>query len=223
MDIQLQELEVVEPVEAGGTDDCGAGGYTGGAGEAYTGVSNNGDGGNGTAWHGGGGYFSSGKSNGIATLEQYAYIGGEGWCCGAEFGGNGGIAGNGGEIKVSSNSKIYAYNGNKYTDGTEYNNGENQIEIYAQNGILREVYIQMLFFNSAYHRSYDYYSKYIKKGLLLTNSDIASSTAKLIRAETTCDVTNYKNPITNSKQGIGSGAGYIEISNGTYIVDNSMN
>ena len=31
------------------------------------------------------------------------------------------------------------------------------------------------------------------------------------------------NNVDMSTQGIGSGAGYIEISNGTYIVDNSMN
>lgn len=207
----------------GGTDDCGAGGYTGGAGEAYRGVSNNGDGGNGTSWYGGGGYFSSGKKNNVAIIDSYAYIGGEGWYCGTEHAGNGGIAGTGGNIKISENGRLYAYNGNKYTDGTNYNNGDNQLIIYAQSGILRNVYIQMLFFNTAYNRNYNYYSKYITSGLLLTSSDVASGTNRLIRKESSCEKTNYINIANNSVQGVGSGAGYIEISNGTYTIDASMN
>ena len=34
---------------------------------------------------------------------------------------------------------------------------------------------------------------------------------------------SYTNPITASNQGIGSGAGYIELSNGTYEIDSSLN
>ena len=34
---------------------------------------------------------------------------------------------------------------------------------------------------------------------------------------------SYTNPVTGSNQGIGSGAGYIELSNGTYEVDPSLN
>src|SRR5699024_9281881 len=49
--------------------------------------------------------------------------------------GNGGQAGAGGNIKVSLNSKIYAFNGNLFTDGTDYQNGINQCPIYSQTGV----------------------------------------------------------------------------------------
>lgn len=45
----------------------------------------------------------------------------------------------------------------------------------------------------------------------------------LVRPETTCAKSGYINPSTNSIYGIGSGAGYIELSNGTYIIDGNMN
>ena len=38
----------------------------------------------------------------------------------------------------------------------------------------------------------------------------------LVRPATTCELSGYKNPITNNTQGIGSGAGYIELDNGSY-------
>lgn len=38
----------------------------------------------------------------------------------------------------------------------------------------------------------------------------------LIRAEKTISKTGYINPETNDCYGIGSGAGYMEVSNGTY-------
>ena len=38
----------------------------------------------------------------------------------------------------------------------------------------------------------------------------------LIRAEKTINKTGYINPETNDCYGIGSGAGYMEVSNGTY-------
>ena len=48
--------------------------------------------------------------------------------------GDGGVAGRGGNIKVSRNAKIYAFNGNRYTDGTSYGSGLNQCPIYLQAG-----------------------------------------------------------------------------------------
>ena len=43
------------------------------------------------------------------------------------------------------------------------------------------------------------------------------------RNENGIEKTSYINPISNNLQGIGTGAGYIEISNGTYIIDSLMN
>ena len=153
------------------------------------------------------------KSNQNSYIIGIGGLGG----CGENLGhlaGNGGQAGSGGEIKVSNNAKIYAFNGNRYSDGTDYNNGKNEAPIYAQMGIVPERY------------------KWIaSNGIAL----------ELVSSQTTIPKTNYINNImksqnvtinsnvsflTNvdmSKQGIGSGAGYIEVSNGTYTIDSSLN
>ena len=141
---------------------------------------------------------------------------------------NGGTAGKGGTILASENSKIYAFNGNLYTDGTDYNNGINQCPFYSQAGIKIA--------------TYSYYDK----------SNSGRFSIKLLENQSTIAVTNYENklylsepifsqnktlninttlgitgnPLSNvdmSKQGIGSGAGYTEISNGTYTIDASLN
>ena len=99
---------------------------------------------------------------------------------------------------------IYAFNGNKYTDGIsghEYNNGINQIEIYAQNGII--------------HARYDISECQRTSS---TNYNLQYTVAQTYRDD--LPKSGYTNPITNNTQGVGSGAGYIETSNGTYTVYN---
>ncbi len=165
-------------------------------------------------------YGGRGGRRGIVPFE-YSF-----W---ADSAGDGGIAGKGGNIKVSENCKIYSYNGNKYTDSTEYNDGENQLEIYAQGGILRSVYKLNSWWNYKENYNYEFFS-----GLFGTT--IAENVDKVIMAETynelelvcvryeqSCEKSGYINPETGSEQGVGSGAGYIELSNGTYEVDPSLN
>ena len=136
VEVTLLQVLVAEEPEAGGGDHAsGGGGYTGGCGQPEIARADNGLTANLTPFYGtGGAYFSSGKTSGnyLSNPETFAYIGGQGSQCSDwnSQGGDGGIAGQGGNIKVSEHAKIYAYNGNKYTDGTEYRNGENQLEIY---------------------------------------------------------------------------------------------
>ena len=54
-------------------------------------------------------------------------------------------------------------------------------------------------------------------------SNVSERKNILVRPETICTLTGYINPITNNSQGVGSGAGYIEISNGIYTLDPSLN
>ena len=137
--------------------------------------------------------------------------------------------GKGGEIKVSKNSKIYAFNGNRYTDGTDYQKGINQCPIYIQNGIIT--------------------AKYKWKFTGDNTKDISCNTTNTTMVQTsaqkTINKTGYVNKYYSEKsvdsnltinpsisiltninmtnQGIGSGAGYIEVSNGTYKIDSSLN
>ena len=50
--------------------------------------------------------------------------------------GSGGSAGQGGIIFCSEKAKIYDFNGNLYSDGTDYQKGINQCPIYAQAGVI---------------------------------------------------------------------------------------
>ena len=137
--------------------------------------------------------------------------------------GNGGNAGAGGNIKVSSNSKIYAYNGNLYTDGTDYENGLNQCPIYLQAGIVTAKYN----YNSEYGGPESYK---LFELILISNQSITEKSGyknnKYDSIETSKKYVTKNSVLTNidmSYQGVGSGAGYTEISNGTYIIDSSMN
>ena len=131
----------------------------------------------------------------------------------------------GGKVKVSSLAKIYAYNGDMITDGSSYsgvtgympdgtstgvalsviekNNGTKIIplQIFGQAGISRAVY----------EANY----KTITKSADLEN--------KVIKPEQTIVKSGYKHPDTESVFGVGSGAGYVETSNGTYVIDDSLN
>ena len=139
--------------------------------------------------------------------------------------GSGGIAGKGGKIKISKNAKILAYNGDRITNNDytatyyEYDkdgnktsqalevmkkqNGSNFIptNIFIQSGIKRAVYA---------FSTYD-------SDKLLNELNLPRDTSKgricLLQEE----------HVESFGQGIGSGAGYVELSNGTYKVDKSLN
>lgn len=132
------------------------------------------------------------------------------WC--NDMAGSGGKAGNGGTIKVSKNCKIYAYNGDAITNGdyssitvpdnitlsvTQKPNGQNTIPayIYGQAGKSRAAYT----LNNLEVTKFADLRKTLVAG---TNTNIAT---------------------TSYGQGIGSGAGYIELSNGSYSVDSNLN
>ena len=225
---------------AGGTCCAGAGGYTGGSGDSDEIKAENGlAGSNGHHCSGellaGGGYFQGGYGLDInGNNRQILALGGvynQGHHPNlSDASGSGGIAGSGGNVSVSENSKIYAFNGNLYTDGTDYLDGINQCPIYLQSGIKVAKYTYRKYNNSNYctfdmilnsSQEISVTSGYINN-LYMINSEYINN--KILNINTVLSVTD--NPLSNvdmSKQGIGSGAGYIEVSNGTYAVDSSMN
>ena len=223
---------------AGATCCTGAGGYTGGGASNYATRAVNGSYGgectrcSGMYW-GGGGYFSgpTGRdTSGINVKDCFGGMGGTSYYIGHRAG-DGGTAGKGGNVKISSDSQVYAYNGNRYTDGTGYNDGLNQCPIYLQAGISPARYVVASYgtHDISPHKTYG-----------LTNGITLSRTSALDKNK---EKLSYVNPaydnvkqtdkiitmnellknVNMSNQGIGSGAGYIEVSNGTFIVDNNMN
>ncbi|MBO5397920.1 MAG: hypothetical protein J6A36_03205 [Clostridia bacterium] len=139
--------------------------------------------------------------------------------------GSGGTGGMGGIVKSSANANIYSFNGNMYTDGTSYENGLKQCPIYLQAGIITAKYISVW-------ESGNLFSLVSEQGVssksgynnTIYESNINYKNNKTLNINTLLGITG--NPLSNvdmSTQGIGSGAGYIEVSNGTYEVDASMN
>lgn len=214
---------------AGGTCCAGGGGYSGGGSDGQF-VTNELWGENGYRSHSeatsdqywpGGSYFE-----GPFLGKDFSNALGGMWNTGAWFGtgggnnnfehksGAGGTAGKGGIVKFSNNAKIFAYNGNKYTDGTDYNNGKNECPIYCQAGIILG--------------KYDITSD-CNISDMITRGEI-----QLVEAQKSTDKTGYVNSDPNvnenitlntseheitfnlNTQGIGSGAGYIEVSNGIF-------
>lgn len=198
--------------------------------------------------------YNHGTNSNITT----PYVGGQGGVFYNNNGyfpsGSGGKAGNGGNVKVSSTAKVYAYNGDRITnddyttpiydydkDGnvlsttcyvlTKYGTEQktSPIKIFAQSGILRNVYYTNLDWGRKPTTGYDYfYSIFgnqieasVKNIIRPTNYDEVGN--YLIRAERNVGTTGYINPETQDCYGVGSGAGYMEVSNGTYTVDSTMN
>ena len=167
-----------------------------------------------------GGYYTRGNSDGNAEL-QLGYVGGEGgssldtvWYSGNS--GSGGYAGSGGIIICSELSKINSYNGDRITNGKydeiyyEYDKDgmitENVLRVLEKmNG---EKFIPAFIFAQAGISRKVYYGNWSSAKTLNDLRNI------LFKEE-------YK--INSYVQGIGSGAGYIELSNGTYKVDSLLN
>ena len=131
----------------GGNHGPGGGGFSGGRGEADTVESKNIDGAGGPAvlHGGGGGYFSS--YNGTYSIERQPALGGGAAkylssVFGGDGAGNGGAAGDGGEVKKSSTAVLTAANGSYKTATKQW--GVTPTPIYVQSGYsldkLRENY-----------------------------------------------------------------------------------
>ena len=127
-----------------------------------------------------------------------------------DVGGDGGVAGSGGVIFTSEYANIFAFNGNSFTDGTDYQLGSNQLEIFAQKGELRDVYK----YNCWWGRLFDCDSNYFKNifgdtaNPDIVNVEKATSLVEmksiLVRPNTNCELSGYKNNETGSVQGVGS-------------------
>lgn len=223
----------------GGDHASGGGGYSGGCGQPYLGYGYNGYSSNQTSFTfgTGGAYFENGTCS-----ETYAskytnpttlhHIGGEGGTASPSqttSGGHGGIAGSGGTILYSSDANIFAFNGNRYTDGEsghesprQEGNESNQCPIYGQAGIFRDVYVYDYGIASWDTELYtDMKNFAIKNFSAYSISSAKSSTSDthtnlLVRSAYSESPLSYSNPTTNNAYGIGTGAGYVEVSNGTF-------
>ena len=206
-----------------------AGGYTGGNGQycdnsiPVNGLAGNiGDPPN-NFYSAGSGYFSESKDFFTPNTKVWLYhgaLGGGGaynlktyWSFSS--GGDGGVAGKGGTIRVSENATVEAYNGNKYTDE---NGLVEYCPIYIQDGKLLEITTPLGFWTEQDNK---YYSALFKTVINLETTwgkkGIDSGVGKLRDSSTDEKLKlSYINPVTKSNQVMGSGAGYIELSNGTF-------
>lgn len=131
----------------------------------------------------------------------------------------------------NSNEHIHAFNGNMYTDGnTGHENPritpQNQLQIRAQNGELIEIYKYDTYWNELSYHKYDFLKEILGDTLYseASNYKLWTTGTKnnyLIRSAIKDEKikTGYTNISTQNVYGIGSGAGYIEVSNGIYTVE----
>ncbi len=224
--------------------DVAGGGYTGGCAEMNTISNYNGRRGEGTTCGGGDGYFEAGVWVSNVTGEYLVVTPdscGQGGKAPIYFStyprcesGDGGVAGKGGFVECSRESTVYAYNGDQitnedyssinYSERIKMQSGKTSapLKIFAQEGILRAVYKYNSWWNIQDGRNYGYLKELlgdkinetIKYEQTPTTSDDIKNLK--VRDECSCDKSGYVNPITHKSQGIGSGAGYIEISNGSF-------
>lgn len=138
--------------------------------------------------------------------------------------GGGGYAGNGGQVKVSEKAQINAYNGSYITDATDdiMTNTwkeENPCIIYIQNGTPQTISI-----DTVREVCSVVFNKIINKLQLRGFTYQASTSLNDSRTYLiTADMRGVDYSATSYGQGIGSGAGWVEVTNGTYTVDSSMN
>lgn len=262
--VDIQQLELVEEEQDGGGGDHqdGGGGFCGGSSrKVVSTVQNGGTIGDGAVSGPGGSYYVSGvidEASNYANPANTAMVGGQGGIWGVDgnqghpeydhngnewcrfSGGCGGIAGNGGTIKITNEvrSKLKAYNGDANTTGnhsqtiSEYTvtlgnwsntdttkisttmpvNNSNLVnidiavdnntititptKIFAQAGICRETYN----YNQA-DKNFDLNHILMQHPGWYKSKNCLSTPAKTVTAY---------------QQGIGSGAGYYENSNGSF-------
>lgn len=234
----------------GGADHaCSAGGYSAGFSEAgYEAGKNGGIGKALTSWNSdknigsGGSYYCLGPSTSLVRANynqggMFSYPN-SGWQ--RDHSGDGGTAGSGGNITYDKMSNIHAYNGNQITekdfdysvnyygyneDGTLKNTGiplkvitrsDNTkmipAYIYAQDGIFRAVY------KTNQHMQKEDCEKY-KCSFFVKGGNYHTESVKISNERNTNNV-GYVDSITGITQGIGSGAGNLEKSNGSFTQNN---
>ena len=158
--------------------------------------------------------------------------------------GSGGTAGQGGTIEYSPTSEINSYNGNmiteddfnysntyyeydedgNYLDGTdgkdtkvanvvEFKNDSSKkiipAKIFIQDGIKRDVYDNLCYMSEERKKQYGVDGVIPMEKIKNTSKNGAVQCVRIVDKELN---------VTHSRQGIGSGAGYIEVSNGTFNV-----
>lgn len=223
----------------GGNHVFGGGGYSAGSPENDAKYAVQHDG-NASTFHvgnyaAGGSYYQNGTISRLYTDANKSYgshIGGQScfytWqsanttyysitrCLGGNVG-SGGYAGCGGTISVSKEAKINAKNGNKYTAPTS--NKNEPTEIYIQNGEPLDVYIGNAGPESLIKENYTKLKNALKLNVTLgTTWKYATKYTEITEYKVTPSMRNISYAATSYGQGIGSGAGYVEISNGTYKV-----
>lgn len=225
---------------AGATCCAGAGGYTGGSGEGNSNHSDNGLAGwiatsYNMHWEGGGYYQGADGDTSPTTpinlkTQALGGMGGVSFSVGHSAG-DGGTAGKGGNVKVNNTSNtnkatVYAFNGNMYTDSTGYRNGLNQAVIYLQNGILITRYAQIGQETSNYPAPNNTSlpilevveegdNNFGKSGYINKFYDTVTDNSDKVKT-----INDILKNVDMSLQGVGSGAGYIEVSNGSFKLCN---
>lgn len=167
-----------------------------------------------------GGYYTKGDGDDNITL-QIGYVGGEGasdkssgWYTGHS--GSGGTAGTGGIIIYSEFSKLNAYNGDRITN-------EKYDEIYYEydkDGKITENKLSILEKKNGkkFIPAYVFAQAGISRKVYYGNWSSAKTLSELsnILFKDEYNIDSYI-------QGIGSGAGYIELSNGTFELSSELN
>ena len=217
----------------GGGDHCKpGGGYSGGAGEPYnieginglgtTYVSFNTDSKDSLA----GGYYTYAGLQNSEVIVGWFGLGGAYFKTFWSSGGSGGIAGNGGNIKASSNSTIYAYNGDRITNG-DYSSTYYQ---YDKSGNLTKEQANVIIKknNMKFIPTFIFIQSGIRRAVYADKDYISDELASRFEIDRNnvdkrFELISENSNIQSYGQGIGSGAGYVELSNGTYVIDDTMN
>ena len=121
------------------------------------------------------------------------------------------------EITIDDEKREDSYSLAHIANGTSYNNGQNQCPIYLQNGnnIARYTY------RKENKPLYNYFNMDVANAA----SGIEKSGYKNVKVidRVTVAGNSYLSNVDMSLQGVGSGAGFIELNNGKYIIDSSLN
>ena len=232
---------------AGGGNHCdGAGGFSGGGAQynVQNGINGLGGGmstqtsasgstkygGPDSSSSGGGGYFTHGIGR-VNTQLGIAKVGGQGsgschWFNNTtkvwwnDHAGDGGVAGNGGKVTVSTTAKVFAYNGDMITTGKDSN--RNGIIGYDKDGNSTGVVIQKV-------QKQDgteivpcpiFAQAGIKRAVYRVNYPTALNYADLKNVLESSETSILKSGYNG--YGVGSGAGYVENSNGFYVINNTF-
>lgn len=250
----------MEQAGGGGNHANGGGGFNGGLHEQSVegNISNNG-----ISTSDGASYYEKGVNLSTSGIADTGLVGGQGTSYCDNYGnttnrwtkfvsGDGGAAGKGGNVKVSQNARIIAYNGDQITNGDytstykynvnfitnkiqNYSGSEtvktneklepiNTTNVLSRTKIIPTIIIaQNGICRETYHTdANDEDKKLIKITPYVKIAGNSYFTNYLATEAKKIATTGYKNGYMEN-QGIGSGAGYLEENNGTYKVESSLN